>query len=646
MSALKTAVLRQIAYAKSVRSVIRSIMRRMLDGDWINNIFASSDDEFNDKLDEAFKSLDFASATKGDLCKVVAEVLINEVSRLCLVLKDVCDGSGKGAYYEAHISHERFVRLVLSTDTAKLGRMERILKDAKLTPIDVLRGMGAILNDEPLEERMALGAKERRIANAELKTLVEETKNAIDNVGAKVDEVDKKVSKLRKGGKKNCKYSDEIDEKNRKVVGVEDPQRLIEDIPNKVISSMGIMPTFEIEEMDGKPVVAITVHPASYPVSYHGEFHVRIGATKQLLTGPMLTQFILDRTGLKWDEIPVDGVEVDDLDRESFDIFRRNALETGRMSESDLAVPNKLLLEKLKLLVNEKLTRAALLLFHPNPEKWVSTCYSKIGKFANDSDLLFNDEIHGSLLVQAEKLVDILFLKYLTAPISYRDQTRIESYPYSKDALRELVRNALMHQDFINGHPVQLSVYPDRLYLANAGGLPTGWKVGSLFKKHSSQARNELIASTLYRGGFVEAWGRGIDKVCRECASLGVPKPKYDVTESNVMVSIIARGIKSGTKSAPSQAPSQEFCGNALTAYERVLCFCSDPMSAREIMKHEGRTDLTKFRNATLAPMIKDGVLEPTVPDKPRSRLQKYRLTVKGRTVLEALMKRKTAEGM
>ncbi|MCR5750887.1 MAG: hypothetical protein K6G91_02895 [Kiritimatiellae bacterium] len=124
------------------------------------------------------------------------------------MLKDVCDGSGNGAYYEAHISHERFVRLVLSTDTAKLGRMKRILEDAKLTPIDVLRGMGAVLNDEPLEERMALGAKERRIANAELKTLVEETKNAIDNVGAKVDEVDRKVSKLRKRGKKRGKYTD------------------------------------------------------------------------------------------------------------------------------------------------------------------------------------------------------------------------------------------------------------------------------------------------------------------------------------------------------------------------------------------------------------------------------------------------------
>ena len=100
----------------------------------------------------------------------------------------------------------------------------------------------------------------------------------------------------------------------------------------------------------------------------------------------------------------MDGVTVEDLDRESFAIFRRRALETGRMAEADLNVPNKLLLEKLKLMVGGKLTRAAVLLFHPDPEKWVPSCYSKIGHFANNADLLFNDEIYGSLLVQAEKV--------------------------------------------------------------------------------------------------------------------------------------------------------------------------------------------------------------------------------------------------
>ena len=201
MSALKTAVLRQIAYAKSVRSVIRAIMRRMLDGEWINRIFASSDEEFNHRLDEALKSLDLATATKRDFCEAVVGVLCDEVSDLCLALKDVCDGSGYSDYYESHISHERFVRLVLSVDTVKLGRMKKILEDARLSPIDVLRSIGAVLNDEALEERTALGARERRHANAELRNIAEATMKAIDAVGEKVDAVAAKIRRGRRRGK-------------------------------------------------------------------------------------------------------------------------------------------------------------------------------------------------------------------------------------------------------------------------------------------------------------------------------------------------------------------------------------------------------------------------------------------------------------
>lgn len=217
MPVLKTAVLRQIAYARSVRSVIRAIMRRMLDGEWIDRIFASSDDEFNNRLDEALKSLDLVNATRRDFCGAVVGVLCGEVSDLCLALKDVCDGSGYSDYYESHISHERFVRLVLSVDTVKLGRMKKVLEDAKLSPIDVLRGVGSVLNDEPIEDRAALDAGERRRANAELKSIAEATKRAIDAVGEKVDAVGakieavgRKVTKLRGGGEPRGRYAPRV----------------------------------------------------------------------------------------------------------------------------------------------------------------------------------------------------------------------------------------------------------------------------------------------------------------------------------------------------------------------------------------------------------------------------------------------------
>ena len=168
----------------------------MLDGEWINRIFASSDEEFNSRLDEALKSLDLANATKRDFCGAVVDVLCDDVSDLCLALKEVCEGSGYSDYYESHISHERFVRLVLSVDTVKLGKMKKTLEDAKLSPIDVLRNIGAVLNDESLEERAALGARERRRANAELRGIAEATMKAIDAVGEKVDEVGEKVDSV------------------------------------------------------------------------------------------------------------------------------------------------------------------------------------------------------------------------------------------------------------------------------------------------------------------------------------------------------------------------------------------------------------------------------------------------------------------
>ena len=63
---------------------------------------------------------------------------------------------------------------------------------------------------------------------------------------------------------------------------------------------------------------------------------------------------------------------VEDLDKESFDIFHREAIRSGRMSKDDLKLSNQDLLEKLNLLDGTMLKRAAVLLFHRNPEKWIT----------------------------------------------------------------------------------------------------------------------------------------------------------------------------------------------------------------------------------------------------------------------------------
>lgn len=320
------------------------------------------------------------------------------------------------------------------------------------------------------------------------------------------------------------------------VCGVTDSKKLMEDIPNKVRDALGLIVDVDLITENGLDVIKITVEENPYPVNYKGEYHYRTGSTKQLLQGSALTNFPLRKTGKNWDSVPLENVSVEDLDKESFDIFHREAIRSGRMSKDDLKLSNQDLLEKLNLLDGTMLKRAAVLLFHRNPEKWITGSFVKIGFFETDADLRYQDEVHGSLMIQADRVIDLLYTKYLTAEISYDNITRIEHYPFPKDAVREAVFNALIHQDFSVGVPVQISVYKDKLYISNDCVFPASWTADTLMQKHRSLPHNPDIANTFFRAGFIESWGRGIEKICNLCKEYGIAEPEYTVHPNDIMM--------------------------------------------------------------------------------------------------------------
>ena len=165
------------------------------------------------------------------------------------------------------------------------------------------------------------------------------------------------------------------------VCGVADSKKLVEDIPNKVRDALGLIVDVDLITENGLDVIKITVEENPYPVNYKGEYHYRTDSTKQLLQGSVLTNFLLRKTGKNWDSVPLENVSVEDLDKESFDIFHREAIRSGRMSKDDLKLSNQDLLEKLNLLDGTMLKRAAVLLFHRNPEKWITGSFVKLGFF-------------------------------------------------------------------------------------------------------------------------------------------------------------------------------------------------------------------------------------------------------------------------
>lgn len=321
-----------------------------------------------------------------------------------------------------------------------------------------------------------------------------------------------------------------------KVVGVKNIKKLMEDIPNKIQSGLGIVADVNKHSKGGLDYIEIKVEPSSFPISYHGEFHYRSGATKQQLTGIALSQFIMRKTGLRWEDVTVDNISVDDLDDESFKIFRREALRRKRMTQEELNISNEELLNKLHLMTDGKLKRSAVLLFYHDPSVVQNGSHVQVGKFGEGADLQYQDVLEGSLITTADKVIDLIYFKYLKAKITYEHDRRMETYPFAREAVREAVYNAIIHNCYMFGAPIQIRIEDEAMIISNSCVLPDGWTTDTLMEPHDSRPYNPDMAGVFYRAGYIEHWGRGIQKICDACEELGADLPVFELRGNGLRV--------------------------------------------------------------------------------------------------------------
>jgi ATP-dependent DNA helicase RecG len=314
------------------------------------------------------------------------------------------------------------------------------------------------------------------------------------------------------------------------IIDLKDAPKLLEDIPNKVRDILGILVNVNLLTEKDRQYIEIEIEAYPAPISYKGQYHYRTGSTKQELKGAALDKFLLQKVGKRWDSVPILRVTDKDLSVTALDSFRKKAVSSNRL-EDDIWQDSIIdLLDKLQLLDGAYLKRAAILLFHPNPEKYVTGAFIKIGYFRTDADLVFQDEIHGSLFEQLEKTMELLLTKYLKAYIRYERLHRIEEYPIPPTALREAILNAVAHKDYSGQTPIQISVYENKLLIWNEGQLPDQWTIEKLLQKHPSKPYNPAIANVFFKSGLIEAWGRGTLRMLDDCKLAGTPLPifQYD----------------------------------------------------------------------------------------------------------------------
>lgn len=377
------------------------------------------------------------------------------------------------------------------------------------------------------------------------------------------------------------------------VVGIDNAKKLLEDIPNKVRDILGILVDVNQQETEKGAFIEIVVEPQPFPVNYKGQYHYRSGSTKQELKGAALDKFMLEKRGKKWEGVPVPNISVDDLKNETFEFFKKRAIVSKRIDESVLTEKNINILENLRLTEKPYLKRAAILLFHPDPEKYFTGAYIKIGYFQTDTELIFQDEIKGNLFEQVEKTIEILFTKYIKAIISYEGIHRVETYEYPKDAVREAILNALAHKDYSMGVPIQISVYDNKLMIWNYGQLPEDWTIENLMQKHSSIPYNPDIANAFFRAGLVESWGRGTIKIIEQCKEHGLPKPEFENSGKDFWV-IFSKDIYNET-SLKKLGINERQIKAVLYAKENNRISNKEYQSINNVSKRTATNDLTEL---------------------------------------------------
>ena len=324
---------------------------------------------------------------------------------------------------------------------------------------------------------------------------------------------------------------------NGNICGIKDAKKLMEDIPNKIINFMGIVPSVNLNHKDGQEYISIAVDASNIPISYKGKYYCRSGSTMQELNGVALQQFVLKKMGHRWDDIANDNATIDDIDRQAIDFFLKNGYENGRVKKDELDSPTDVVLQNLHLLSDDgKLKNAALLLFAKVPQKYFTCVQFKIGRFSHsESNLIIQDVIEGNIIQMADRVMDVLKSKYLTMPIRFEGMRRIEKLEVPEEALREILYNAIAHKDYM-GAPIQMRVWDDRVEVWNEGGLPEGYTPATLLAQHSSRPRNNNIANAFFKAGFIDAWGRGYKKIFEGFKSAGLPMPTIDEVDGGVRV--------------------------------------------------------------------------------------------------------------
>ncbi len=464
-----------------------------------------------------------------------------------------------------------------------------------------------------------------------------------------------------------------------KIVGVADHNRL----KSRVLSTArSADPPIEVEVENLGDVLRVVVPPQKRkPYSFGGRFFMRDGASSQQMSNVEVEELFYAAGRLHFDRKPCADFSLEnDLDDETWAQF------SGRAKVPD-AMDRMVALRNLGLLDNEdRMTHAGAWLLARDIRRFTTSAHVSCALFMGTEKVRILDrrDFHGDVPTMVDDAVAWILTK-INVEFIIKGVRRQERPELPEEALREALANAVAHRDYRSTANVQIYVFRDRIEVVSPGGLPAGMTEADLGMK--SMPRNPLLFGMLYRMHVVENIGSGIKRIRDLCRDRGVAEPTIDLSEHWVTVTfsrpaapVDERGVREGGNAVRGLESQREsglesaVAGLESTDAElestdaelesadaglesadaglestdagqkslerRILALLvAEPLSRSAIAGALGHQSVSAGLNRVIQRLLHDRRIAYTVPDKPNSRLQQYRITQAGHTALEKAAK-------
>jgi predicted HTH transcriptional regulator len=250
-----------------------------------------------------------------------------------------------------------------------------------------------------------------------------------------------------------------------------------------------------------------------------------------------------------------------------------------------------------------------------------------------------NEYGYCSLIKATKAVLDKLDLENKTAS-TITAKERIDVRLWNPVALREAVINAIVHNDYTREVPPKFEIFADRIEITSACALPEGLTQAEFFEGYSIP-RNKELMRVFKDLEMVEHLGSGLPHITEfygpECfrftdnflrITFAASRPVHEEVETPVAGQVTP-------ESAPRPESRPESRLESKLAAKVVLMLNAAAQGKLALARGLGHQSVSGELNKQIRRLLDGGLIELTIPDKPNSRLQQYRLTDKGRSALK-----------